>query len=157
VELAPVVAAAVAAAREGLAAAEVQVELAVDVPVALTLAADRAALTDVLIVLVQNALIACGERPGAGVRVQARLVRDTIEIRVEDDGPGVPAEIEDRLLEPFVSGRGRDHRHPGTGLGLAVAARWAVRHGGSLRHERPPAGGARFVVALPRGGPDGAA
>jgi signal transduction histidine kinase len=64
----------------------------------------------------------------------------------------VPREIEDRLFQPFVTGRGRDHRHPGTGLGLAIAQRWIARHGGSLRHERPAEGGARFVVALPRAG-----
>jgi signal transduction histidine kinase len=45
-----------------------------------------------------------------------------------------------------VTGRGRDATHPGTGLGLAIAARWVERHGGSIHHERPASGGARFVV-----------
>ncbi|HEY0193306.1 MAG TPA: ATP-binding protein, partial [Kofleriaceae bacterium] len=70
-------------------------------------------------------------------------------------GPGVPAELADRLFQPFVTGRGRDHAHPGTGLGLATARGIAERHGGSLRHEPPrgPAGqgGARFVLRLPGG------
>ena len=74
-----------------------------------------------------------------------------VVVRVEDNGPGVPAEIESTLFEPFVTGRGRDARHPGTGLGLAIAARWVERHGGSIRHERPRDGGARFVVRWPEG------
>ena len=149
IDLRAVVEASVAAAKDALAGASVDVAL--DVP-PLQLAADRSALGDVLIVLVQNAVIASGERDGGGVRVRARADGADIEISVEDDGPGVPPEIEGRLFEPFVTGRGRDHKHPGTGLGLAIAQRWIARHGGSLRHERPVRGGARFVVRLPVGG-----
>jgi signal transduction histidine kinase len=95
---------------------------------------------------------ALADRPGARLCVGARAAGAAVETLVEDDGPGVPPEIEPRLFQPFVTGRGRDARHPGTGLGLAIAARWLERHGGSLRHERPPAGGARFVARWPRTG-----
>jgi signal transduction histidine kinase len=61
----------------------------------------------------------------------------------------VPAEIEAMLFQPFVTGRGRDAKHPGTGLGLAVAARWLERHGGTLCYERAPGGGARFEARWP--------
>jgi len=78
--------------------------------------------------------------------VTAARVADGVEVRVDDDGPGVPASIEATLFQPFVTGRGRDAKHPGTGLGLAIAARWVERHNGSIRHERRAEGGARFVV-----------
>jgi signal transduction histidine kinase len=84
------------------------------------------------------------------VRVTARAAPGAVEVIVEDDGPGVPREIEATLFQPFVTGRGRDAKHPGTGLGLAIAARWVERHGGSIRHERPEGGGARFVVRWPQ-------
>ncbi|HXK09112.1 MAG TPA: ATP-binding protein [Vicinamibacteria bacterium] len=65
-----------------------------------------------------------------------------------DEGPGVPAEIRDRVFEPFVTlGKKR-----GTGLGLAVARRFVEDHGGSLELLPPPAApahGARFRLALP--------
>ena len=112
---------------------------------------DRAALGDVVKVLVHNALAAlsaAGE--GGRVSIDVAPEGDEVIVRVTDDGPGVPVEIEPRLFEPFVTGRGRDASHPGTGLGLAIAARWTERHGGSLCHERPPAGGARFVARFPR-------
>jgi signal transduction histidine kinase len=67
-------------------------------------------------------------------------------LTVTDEGPGVPAEIRDRLFEPFVT-RGKKS---GTGLGLAVARRFVEDHGGTL--ELLPEGpGARFRIALPLG------
>ncbi|MDI3288992.1 HAMP domain-containing sensor histidine kinase [Polyangium sp. 15x6] len=117
---------------------------------ALSAELDRAALGDVVKVLVHNALVALSTAGGGGrVRIEVTSEGDETVVRVTDDGPGVPVEIEPRLFEPFVTGRGRDASHPGTGLGLAIAARWTERHGGSLRHERPPEGGARFIARFP--------
>jgi len=111
--------------------------------------ADRGAFTDVATVLVHNASIALDGREGARVRVTAAWVDGAVEVRVEDDGPGVPPEITATLFQPFVTGRGRDAKHPGTGLGLAIAARWVERHGGTIRYERRTEGGARFVTRWP--------
>src|SRR6185436_11567446 len=108
--------------------------------------------TDVATVLANNAAIALDGREGA-VRISAAREGAAVVLRVEDDGPGVPKEIEATLFQPFVTGRGRDARHPGTGLGLAIAARWVERHGGSLRHERRAEGGARFVTRWPKKSP----
>ena len=115
-----------------------------------TIETDARALEDVVRNLVSNALIATRELPAAKVRV--RIVEEPAHvcISVEDDGPGVPGEIADRLFEPFVTGRGRDAEHPGTGLGLAISARLAARQGATLRHERPETGGARFVARWPK-------
>jgi len=112
--------------------------------------ADRGAMLDVATILLTNAAIAVDEREAGEVAVAVGDQADFVKISITDNGPGVPAQIEGRLFQLFVTGRGRDHRHPGTGIGLALAARWVERHGGTIRHERPEAGGARFVVAWPR-------
>ena len=118
---------------------------------ALYLEVDRGAFTDVATVLASNAAMALDGQEGGRVTITVAREGGAFVVRVEDNGPGVPAEIEATLFEPFVTGRGRDARHPGTGLGLAIAARWVERHGGSIRHERPRDGGARFVVRWPEG------
>lgn len=112
--------------------------------------ADRGAFLDVATALLQNAAIALDGSPEGRIRaVVTRGEGGFVVVRVEDNGPGVPAEIEAMLFQPFVTGRGRDAKHPGTGLGLAVAARWLERHGGALRFERAPGGGARFEARWP--------
>jgi two-component system sensor histidine kinase PilS (NtrC family) len=66
-------------------------------------------------------------------------------IAVEDDGPGVPAAEIPKLFVPFYS-----TKESGTGIGLALVARIAALHGGSVSVERSDElGGARFVLALP--------
>ena len=80
-------------------------------------------------------------RVSTGVRDgQAMLV-------VEDDGPGVPAELVPTLFERFVRGAG--DRGGSFGLGLAIVKAVAVSHGGDVVLESPADGGARFVVTLP--------
>jgi signal transduction histidine kinase len=118
----------------------------------LAIEVDRGALQDVATVLAQNAAIAVHGQEGGRVTIRAYTEGDSLVVAVEDNGPGVPREIEDSLFQPFVTGRGRDARHPGTGLGLAIAARWVERHGGSIRHERRPEGGARFLARWPKSG-----
>jgi signal transduction histidine kinase len=120
-----------------------------DVTGGLPLEVDRGAFNDVTTVLAHNAAIAVSEREDGRVSIEARREGGWVVVAVEDNGPGVPPELEATLFQPFVTGRGRDAKHPGTGLGLAIAVRWVERHGGSLRHERPAGGGARFVARWP--------
>lgn len=106
---------------------------------------DPSQLAQVIRNLVENAAHATG---GEGrLRVEARRRADAVEVSVSDDGPGIPAEALPRLFEPFFTTR----RKTGTGLGLFVA--WGIvrGHGGSIRAENRPEGGARFVVQLPLG------
>jgi two-component system OmpR family sensor kinase len=71
-----------------------------------------------------------------------------VTLVVEDDGPGVPAELAPTMFERFVRGAG--DRGGSFGLGLAIVKAVADTHGGSVSLESPEHGtGARFVVSLP--------
>lgn len=68
---------------------------------------------------------------------------------VEDRGPGVPEAQRERIFEPFYRMKGASEKDGGVGLGLALVKSIAQRHGGNVRCEERPGGGARFVVELP--------
>ena len=70
-------------------------------------------------------------------------------IKVHDRGPGVPAGQRERIFEPFYRLPGASEREGGVGLGLALVKSISQRHGGTVRCEARPGGGASFVVELP--------
>ena len=70
-------------------------------------------------------------------------------IQVHDRGPGVPADQRERIFEPFYRLPGASERDGGVGLGLALVKSISQRHGGSVRCEGRPGGGASFIVELP--------
>jgi signal transduction histidine kinase len=72
-------------------------------------------------------------------------------IKVHDRGPGVPAAQRERIFEPFYRLPGASEREGGVGLGLALVKSISLRHGGTVRCEARPGGGASFVVELPVG------
>lgn len=111
--------------------------------------ADRDQVVQVMTNLVQNALDAVQPIPNGRVVVAVRCP-DALhaEVTVQDNGPGVSAEIRDRLFEPYAT-----NKEHGTGLGLAIAQRIAVEHGGSLEYRPAGSVGAVFTVVLPLGGP----
>ena len=103
--------------------------------------------------LLSNAADALSENPSRDgtIRVQstkhARDGKPGVNITVEDNGPGVPDELRDKILRPFFTTKASG---VGTGLGLPICARIIAAHGGHLDIERSEAlGGARFVVWLP--------
>lgn len=95
--------------------------------------------------LVRNALQALrGRVRGGKVRVEARAVEAGYELRVEDDGPGIPERDRDAIFDPYFTTKG-----DGTGLGLAIVKKVVLEHGGEIRCEGSPLGGAAFVITLP--------
>jgi signal transduction histidine kinase len=84
---------------------------------------------------------------GSEVRVTLSTA-ERLELTVDDDGPGIPADILPSILERFSESSTQRVRRGG-GLGLAIARTVAVLHGGSIRASNRPEGGARFSVLLP--------
>jgi signal transduction histidine kinase len=125
-----------AAAAAGLPRARVHLDGEGALPV------ESEALLRVLAVLFRNAREAAGD--AVQLRVAARNAAGRLELVVEDDGPGVPAALGERVFEPFVSSKER-----GTGLGLPLAARVLAFLGGDLALLNPGRPGARFRVTMP--------
>ena len=101
-----------------------------------------------LVGLFTNLVVNAIDAQPAGGRLLLLTDSDDAQMRilVADDGPGVSAELSDRMFRPFVSGKAT-----GTGLGLPMALNTAREHGGSLEFSGTPAGfaGAAFRVTLP--------
>ncbi len=91
---------------------------------------------------------------GAHVWLSVRGGDDGVTIVVEDDGPGVPAELRERIFEPFQQGAGAREHSPGVGVGLTLVRRFAELHGGRAWVEEREGGGASFRVFLPGGDVD---
>lgn len=105
---------------------------------------DQAQFTQVILNLLQNAREAIGEH--GEVHILTREVGEAVEIRIEDNGGGIPGNIEDKVFEVFFTTK--EH---GTGLGLGIARRVVEEHEGTIRLENRPGAGTTFVVLLPKG------
>lgn len=124
-----------------------QPQLAIDcAPDAGTIEADPRLLGRALSNLLRNAQ----KYAAASIRMTARRDAGRVTIAVEDDGPGIPVDERERIFEPFYRlDRSRDRATGGFGLGLSIARKGVLLHGGTLQVETAPSGGARFVVVLP--------
>lgn len=98
--------------------------------------------------LVRNAIQASGGRDSVNLWVNAVVAGEgasrRVRIAVEDDGPGIKAEVRAQMFEPYVTTKG-----DGTGLGLAIVKKVVMDHNGTIEAEARPGGGARFVLSLP--------
>jgi signal transduction histidine kinase len=108
----------------------------------------------VLLNIMQNAMQAVHQREKSGEHgyapklwVQSTTVEGHVEVRIRDNGPGIAPEVRERIFEPFFTTKEADK---GTGLGLSIARDIVVtQHGGRIRAEDAPGGGAQFVLELP--------
>jgi signal transduction histidine kinase len=80
------------------------------------------------------------------VTVDVQTQEESFEVRVTDQGPGIPNNIRDIVFDPFVS----SGKPNGTGLGLAIVSKIVHDHGGSVRLERTSETGTVMLVKLPR-------
>ena len=108
------------------------------------LAASAEAVSEILSNLVVNALEATVR--GGRVSVTGSANGDGFLFAVEDDGPGIPESVREKILQPFFTTKTQ-----GTGLGLAIVARRVAEFGGKLDWESPvrDGRGTRFRVILP--------
>ncbi len=136
-------------------------DLTVDVltPETLTARVDYSKTERIVLNLLSNAL----KFTGRGGRVRVTLRQETDEIGgawgvlvVEDDGPGVPEDLEESVFEPFQQFEvGEPDRPAGLGLGLTIARDFARMQGGAIAVGRSTLGGARIELRLPVGGVEG--
>jgi signal transduction histidine kinase len=124
------------------------IDVKVEVPDTLQVLLAPQRLTQVLLNLVLNAAAALAEQPGERtLTVRAAPDGDKqVRIEVEDDGPGVPEALRDRVFDPFVTTKDVGS---GTGLGLAVCRGIVEGAGGRITVDATYTQGARFVVSLP--------
>ena len=115
-------------------------------------------MTRVLLNLVGNGFYAATKRArgngGAGYRptfkVSTRDLGESVEIRVRDNGTGIPPEIREKLFQPFFTTKPTGE---GTGLGLSIS--WDIvtqQHGGSIEVDSQPGEFTEFTIRLPRNG-----
>ena len=121
----------------------VTVDLAPDLP---GVSAFGAELNQVWVNLIDNALDAVAA--SGQVTVTARRELGRVVVRVIDDGPGIPADIQRQIYDPFFTTKPVGQ---GTGLGLDIARRLVRRHGGEIDLDSRP-GHTEFIVSLPAEG-----
>lgn len=122
------------------------IELIVDVPEDLPcLLLDRSGFEASLLNLLINAGDACGEQ--GTVELKAWCAGGQVNITVEDDGPGIPSELRERVIEPFFTTKADGE---GTGIGLARVHGFAIQSGGRLVIGDSPLGGARLQMIFPQ-------
>ena len=124
----------------------VEVQAPADASTSPLVLADPVALEQIVHNLVGNALNALAGTASPTLRLSVQTSANepaTVQLRVRDNGPGVPPELRERLFEPFVSGR-----PGGLGLGLSLCQTLAEEMGGRLAHQTVTPG-AEFILELP--------
>ena len=101
---------------------------------------DAVAIEEALRNLIDNAV----KHTPDGTRIDV-VLRENLDLVVEDNGPGLAGVSTEELFEPFRKGAGSNE---GAGLGLTIVKRAAELHGGTLKFETPPSGGTRFIIEL---------
>jgi signal transduction histidine kinase len=131
--------------------AESDIELVLVPSPPIRIKADQGQLKQVLINLVQNAADSIGRNGIIALRVRESRQHisngevDVAILEVEDNGQGIPPEVEKRLFDPFFT-----TKESGTGLGLSIAAQIIEKHGGMLQYQTQVNRGTTFGVILPQ-------
>jgi PAS domain S-box-containing protein len=101
--------------------------------------------------IIENLIVNAAKHTPAGTTVWVRLRAqdDGVLLLVEDEGPGVPAQLHEQIFQPFRQGRNIADHAPGSGIGLALVSQFASLHGGHAWVQDRPNGGASFRVFLP--------
>jgi signal transduction histidine kinase len=110
--------------------------------------ADPVQIELLLVNLITNGIDAASSEPNATVTARVRQTGDRMALEVSDNGPGIAAEIADRIFEPFET-----TKSGGMGLGLTVARQIADAHGGRLTWQAGKTRGVLFIALLPIDGP----
>ena len=126
-----------------LEAEKAGVDLSVQIEPDTVIDADPDQLRKAIVNLFTNALEAIGSS-GGRIDVQIRVADGSVQVLFSDDGPGIPAEIRQKVFSPYFT-----TKDAGTGLGLATVHKVISELDGEIRIEESEWGGARFVITLP--------
>src|SRR5688572_9102615 len=102
-----------------------------------------------LVINAEQAMLSTNGRGSLVLRTWHDVEHESVVLEVTDDGPGVAPEMKTKIFDPFFTTK---EVGKGTGLGLTVAYAIVEEHGGRIRVESPPGGGASFIVELPVSG-----
>src|SRR5262249_27031037 len=102
-----------------------------------------------LIINAEQAMVSTNGRGTLVVRTWHDIEQESVILEINDDGPGIPDELQPKIFDPFFTTK---EVGKGTGLGLTVAYAIVQEHGGRLRLQSPPGRGASFFVELPVSG-----
>jgi two-component system sensor histidine kinase KdpD len=127
----------------GLGPADVELGITDDPPEVL---ADDGLLGRVIVNLLENARKF--SKPGMTVRISASTFGGAVEVRVTDNGPGVPRDRREDIFVPFQR-LGDTDNATGLGLGLALSKGFVEGMGGTLQADDTPGGGLTMVISLP--------
>ena len=119
----------------------VERQLAEDLPL---VESDRAQLQQVILNLLDNAVDAVGQ--GGRVVIASSLEGERVLVSVSDNGPGIPSELQGRIMDPFFTTKAPGE---GTGLGLSICHSITQNLGGELSFSSQPGQGSTFMVRLP--------
>jgi len=110
--------------------------------------ADDGRLRQLLHNLIKNAFEAMADQRTQKIRIRTKCMEKEacrfVEMRIEDNGPGIPEDMLGQLFDPYVTSKPR-----GSGLGLAIVKKIIEEHGGMIWAENRESGGARVVIRLP--------
>ena len=126
-----------------LAGIHLDFDLAADLPL---IRCDPGQTEQVILALVMNAVDAMPNGGNLKLRTLAKPQSGEVEINVEDDGAGIPADVLPHLFEPFFSTKEREH---GLGLGLAISHNIIERHHGRIDVRSDLGRGTKFTITLP--------
>jgi two-component system phosphate regulon sensor histidine kinase PhoR len=125
------------------------VALTNNVPASLVVLADNDRIRQVVSNLIDNA-IKYGKAGGMTTVSGSHLPDGKVELRIVDDGPGIPKDSQERIFERFYRvDKARSREQGGTGLGLAIVKHVVQAHGGEVRIESELGSGCTFVITLP--------
>src|SRR5262245_29722913 len=132
---------------EGIAR-ERGVDYSIVVPDVLVAEVDPEMIQRVLVNLLSNAFKFGAD--GKKISCVLETAENNALLQVQDNGPGIPVGMRERIFERFIQVEDNvTRRHGGTGLGLAIVKEFVELHHGSIRETTPAGGGALFVVTLP--------
>ncbi len=137
---------ALAFVREQAVRRRVRLDLEID-PVIKTIHADERKVKQILVNLLANAVKFTSD--GGGVGIRARRTDGAIEIAVHDTGKGISSDELARIFEEFAQAKATGFTDEGTGLGLTLAERFVVLHGGRIWVESEVGKGSTFSFTLP--------